>query len=468
MIAMSGDYKEEILSRLTPQDVYGSNLQRGSGKWSFKMCCPLHSEKTPSFLIRDDMHFHCFGCNAGGDVFEFIKKRDNVEFPEAFKTLAKLAGVELSEKSGFFSQLYGVNKAAAEFYQSCLKKNANVMAYLTEDRKFTRETIEAFGLGSTNGASVVAALRAKGFKDSEILDAGIGRQKDGEIRDYFWNHVIFPIMQRGKIRGFGGRALSPAAEMKYINTQTTLIFKKSKVLYGLNAAAIKEARCALVLEGYADVIMAHQCGHKNTTACLGTAFGEHHIELLKKYTDTVYLVFDGDEAGLRAAKAASKLCFKKRLKGGVVILPGGEDPDSFLRNGGSWHEMISKARAFSIFLSQEFPELREKIRDILLTRNPREVEEFFSLGCTAEEMKVYYGLRSRDILAELFNGGKLVGRLKGVEVKEYGSLLGLFRNKKFVYAEKSLGDYKQPNDMIKRFLELLTVCESKEGNGAKG
>jgi DNA primase len=456
--------KEDILSRLTPQDVYGERLVKtGTG---FKMNCPFHSEKTPSFHVKTDtLAFHCFGCGTSGDAFTFVMKKEQLEFPDAIKVLAKKAGVDMNETdngNGKYSRLYDLNKAALQSYGECLRKSEKAMAYLTKERGLTSESIEKFHLGCTNGTAVVSILRGKGFTDDEILDSGIAKEKDGEIRDHFRKRIIFPIIQNGKVRGFGGRIVNEG-EPKYLNSPATPVFRKKETLFGLIPSALKEEGRAIIVEGYLDVIMCHQHGYRNTVSPLGTALGSDHIKIIKKYCDTMYTVFDGDEAGTRAAEMTAKLMLDEQIKGGVAILPEGDDPDTFLRKGTSLEPLLSEASPYSVFLALKFPKDRKMVFNMILSRPPLDVEEFLSQIGTTKEFQMYFGLRARFVLEDLFVKGKLLIRKKDIEVKKYAHYLALFHKKGFVVAERCGEDHqKQAQEMTQNFVKLTKRTMERE------
>lgn len=312
---------EDIIVRLTPFNVYGENLIRTSG--GFKMLCPFHTEKRASFFIRGQtLTFHCFGCGKMGSAFDFIMKKENVEFADALKILAYKVGIDTSQliNSNKYTRLFELNKTALQFYKETLMKNEAAMTYLLRERGLTQESIERFHLGYADNVSVVPFLRGKDFSDEEIIESGMGKAKNGGIKDHFRERIIFPIIQRGKVIGFGGRIIGKG-EPKYLNSSASPIFHKKEILYGLDAVAIREAGYAFMVEGYVDVIMCHQLGYKNTVSTLGTAVGIEHIRLIRKYANTLYTLFDGDAAGMRALEMTARICFEKKIKGGVIMLP---------------------------------------------------------------------------------------------------------------------------------------------------
>ena len=310
--------KARILERLTVFDVYGHPKQVGK---DYVMKCPFHEEKTASFHIyTDSLSFKCYGCNKAGSVFDFVMEKERVSFPEALRILAEKAGVELSSAPDPNARLFEINSTALGFYAESLKKNEKAMDYLTKARGLSPESIQHFKIGCTNGVPLVSYLKSKGFTDKEIIESGLGVKRNGEIKDFFFRRIMFPITRNGRVLGFTGRVTGDE-EPKYLNTSTTPIFRKKEILYGIDPVAIKTAGYAIVVEGQLDVIMAHQCGYRNTCAPMGTSFGEEHVKTLKKYTNWAIVIYDGDKAGRTATQRTAKILFDGKMRGGVGILP---------------------------------------------------------------------------------------------------------------------------------------------------
>ena len=309
---------EEIKRRLDIVDVVGQTVDLKRAGKSFKGLCPFHAEKTPSFTVSPERGtFHCFGCGEGGDVFSFVQRRDNLDFREALQELANRAGVELERGSASRpdpaeraerDRLHALLSAAADFYRAELAgpRGGNARAYV-ESRGLTAETIDAFGLGyaEPSGRALERHLLAAGFTHEEAVKAGaLGQADDGRTYDGFRDPLVFPIRDaEGRAIGFGGRALRADQQPKYLNSPQTELFDKGANLYALDraAAAIREARRAIVVEGYMDALVAHQHGFRNVVATLGTAIGERHIQILRRLASEVVLALDADAAGVRAA-----------------------------------------------------------------------------------------------------------------------------------------------------------------------
>ena len=323
---------------------YVPNLKR-AGK-TYKACCPFHQEKTPSFTCSSEKGlFYCFGCQAGGDIFDFLMKIENLSFNEALEKLADMAGVEykpaqnLSEEEKRRARARNVLDFAKNFYHKNLlsAQGTDARAYVKK-RNLTKETCLKFelGLAFNEPNSLVRAAQAAGHTAADLKEGGLCVLTDFGPRDYFRNRLMFPIInQRGDTVGLGGRILGEG-EPKYLNSPETVLFTKSHVLYGLNFAgpAIRQAGHAVLLEGYMDVIGCHQAGISYAVAPLGTSLTEEHARLLKRYTANVIVLFDPDEAGRKAAARGSLVLISQGLFVKVASLPGELDPDEFITQYG--------------------------------------------------------------------------------------------------------------------------------------
>lgn len=311
--------------------------------------CPFHSEKTPSFSVNPERQiFHCFGCGEGGNVFGFIMKREGMSFPEAVRFLAARRGIAVPdfspgnrEEKGLKERIIEANNAAAVLFQRNLTApvGKQALTYL-EKRGITPATRDEFGLGwAVPGRDALArALAQKGFTRQELVAGGLAVEREGEkgLVDRFRGRVIFPIVDpTGRIVGFGGRLLA-AGEPKYLNSPETPVYRKSHVMYGLNKSrdAIRKAGVGVIVEGYFDLITAAQAGIRNVVATSGTALTEGHAELMRRFAERWVVVFDGDAAGIRAAKKSLEVFVSHGLFARGVLLPGGADPDSFIREQG--------------------------------------------------------------------------------------------------------------------------------------
>lgn len=331
--------------------------QRGRDFWC---CCPFHNEKTPSCKVDSALQlFHCFGCGEGGDVFAFIMKAEDLTFPEAVEKLADRAHIELHYKKGksvgasgsYKARLKAVCKETADFYHTQLMRGKgedhNAARHYLSSRDLGGEVPRRWNLGFAPGrGELVRYLSGKGFKPKELLDANVAVERDGKLRDRFYNRIMFPINDvQGDCIAFGGRVVGKG-EPKYLNSQETPVFHKSEVLYGLDhaKAALASSGTAIVVEGYTDVIALSESGVKNVVATLGTALTLRHIRILSRHAQKriVYL-FDGDEAGQRAADRALSFidesmtpeAGRTKIELCAITLPDNLDPADFVEARGA-------------------------------------------------------------------------------------------------------------------------------------
>lgn len=351
---------EEIRSKNDIVDVISSYVRLQKKGSSYFGLCPFHNEKSPSFSVsRQKQMYYCFGCGAGGNVFTFLMEYEHYSFVEALKYLADRAGVELPEpeysgeakkRADTKAILLEINKAAAQyFYVQLLRpQGGHALTYL-KNRKLSDDTIKAFGLGYSNKYSddLYKYLKSKGYKDDMISQAGlISIDEKYGVHDKFWNRVMFPIMDvNSRVIGFGGRVMGDA-KPKYLNSPETIIFDKSRNLYGLNRARKSRKPYFLLCEGYMDVISLHQAGFTNAVASLGTALTPGHAALIKRYVNEVYLTYDSDEAGTKAALRAGPILREVGITAKIIRMEPYKDPDEFIKNLGAeaFEERIQKAR----------------------------------------------------------------------------------------------------------------------------
>lgn len=356
----SDEVIEEVRSKNDIVDVISGYVRLNKKGSSYMGLCPFHNEKSPSFSVsRVKQMYHCFGCGAGGNVFTFLMEYENYSFVEALKYLADRAGVELPEqeyskeakhRADTKAILLEINKLAAQYYYVQLKKEQGVhaLSYL-KNRELTDETIRAFGLGYSNKYSndLYQYLRAKGYQSEMLLKAGLVSMDERQgVYDKFWNRVMFPIMDvNSRVIGFGGRVMGDG-KPKYLNSPETMIFDKSRNLYGLNRARSSKKSYFLLCEGYMDVISLHQAGFTNAVASLGTALTPGHAALIKRYVQEVYLTYDSDEAGTKAALRAVPILKDVGITARIIRMEPYKDPDEFIKNLGAaaFEERIGKAR----------------------------------------------------------------------------------------------------------------------------
>lgn len=324
-------------------------LLKKAGK-DYAGLCPFHSEKTPSFTVSPEKQiFHCFGCGTGGDVFEFLMKYEGISFPEVVQRLARRYGIEIPDRSlspdqkrkiRETEQLFSANHQAMEFFAEMLLRHPagkKAVQYL-ENRGFTKETVSRFKVGFAPDGwdNLVRYFVKKKLPLQTATRAGLlVAGKNGGFYDRFRNRIVFPIVDLGgRITGFGGRVLDDA-KPKYLNSPETPIYNKSRSLYGLPMAKpeIRKTQTALIVEGYLDVLSLWQYGVPNAVAALGTSLTPEHVKMLKGHARNVILVFDSDEAGLKAARRSIAV-LNKDVEPRILVLPDGHDPDSFLREAG--------------------------------------------------------------------------------------------------------------------------------------
>lgn len=361
----SDDVIEEVRSRNDVVDLIGNYIKLTKKGSSYFGLCPFHNEKSPSFSVsRDKQMYYCFGCGAGGNVFTFVMEYENYTFVEAVKYLAERVGMKLPEVEVTEEQkriqnkrqrLLDIHKMAAQYfyYQLKNKNGANARAYF-EKRCLSMETIAHFGLGFSNPYrdDLYQFLKKKGYDDQILKDSGLVTidEKYG-AHDKFWNRVMFPIMDvNNKVIGFGGRVLGDGTP-KYLNSPETLLFDKSRNLYGLNFARTSREPFMIICEGYMDVIAMHQAGFTNAVASLGTAFTLQHGILLKRYTEEVRLAYDSDEAGIKAALRAIPILRSAGLRIRIIHMNPYKDPDEFIKNLGveAFKERIEQAENSFMF-----------------------------------------------------------------------------------------------------------------------
>ena len=323
--------------------------RKGRGYWA---CCPFHHEKTPSFQVSQDQQFyHCFGCHKSGDVIVFVQEMEQISFMEAIEKLAKRAGLEVpkSNDNGEFEarkkkleKIYEINKLAASFYFSNLKTDAGEPArqYILS-RGFTKDTVVKFGMGySPDFTSLVKFLESKGYSVKSMEEAGVvGVDEKKRPYDFYGKRLIIPIISKdGKVIGFSGRSLEKKPQFgKYKNTPATLAFNKSKVLFGLNMYrkyTEPGTRSIILVEGHLDLISLFQAGIYNVVASMGTALTQDQCREIKKFTDKVYVSYDGDSAGQHATLRGLDLLQEQGLDIQVVQLTDGLDPDDYVKKFG--------------------------------------------------------------------------------------------------------------------------------------
>jgi len=472
-------YSEEILdeirTRLDIVAVISEYVPLKKGGKNFKGLCPFHHEKTPSFMVDEERQiFHCFGCGEGGNIFTFIMKMEKLNFPEAIKMLAQKAGVSLpvSEKQNSKNiqekeLIYRLNEIAADYYQKnlFLTQGKSALDYLLK-RGFSKEIINKFELGYAlpGFEHLVNVFLSKKITPAGLFKAGLASKstKTNKTIDYFRNRIIFPIFNlQGNIIAFGGRVLDDKLP-KYINSPETLVYQKSKNLYGFFQAkkSIRKQNQVIVMEGYTDVLMAHQFGVDNAVASLGTALTVQQISFVKRFADEMIVAFDADTAGQSATLRSLSLIKKAGIKVRVISLPANSDPADIL---------LKKGKQFFInLIERALPLIDYKLKILIQQFNPATTE-----GKVSIIRELFQDLSAIDSNIELNNEvKKLAERLR---LTEDSILKDLNRYKKgdrqlpristdslvestHINAEKILiGSMLQKKDQLEKILSELNV-----------
>lgn len=332
---------ESLKNQINIVDVIGRVIQLKRAGNNYKGVCPFHNEKTPSFVVSETKQiFTCFGCGATGDVIEFVKRYYNLDFNEAVEKLSSEYGIVL-EKHVYNDNrdvYYDVNRKAAQFFYRSFTEKANKGYSYMKNRGIENNILKKFGIGYADEEwhSLYDFMMEQGVSENILVELGLISVKNGKKFDRFRNRVIFPIINTsGKVIGFGGRALGDDGA-KYLNSPESKIFQKKNNLYGLNISRqdVGKEGCAILVEGYMDVISLYQSGVKNVAASLGTALTENQAKLLKRYTKEVILSYDADSAGRAAALRGLDVLSKEECKVKVLHVTDGKDPDEFIKKNG--------------------------------------------------------------------------------------------------------------------------------------
>jgi DNA primase len=413
---------DEIKNRLDVVEVVGGYIKLKKAGKDYKAHCPFHKEKNPSFFVSPSKQiWHCFSCQAGGDIFSFVEKIEGVEFADALRILAQKAGVPLKrEDPQLRSQrtaLYEVCNEAGEFFQKELGKNKTVLDYLTK-RGLKPETIKNFKIGYAPDSwdALLKALTELGYKTEDIEKAGFIIKKENESRtsntehrayyDRFRSRIMFPIFDlSGQIAGFSGRIFGSEDEKtaKYVNTPDTLIYNKSKIIYGLDKAKteIRKKNECIIVEGQFDLVMAHQAGSQNTIATSGSALTIDHLQVLKRYAENLVFSFDADTGGEGATKRAIAPAQQLEFNVKVAILPEEDkDPAEIIKKDvQKWQKIIENPKpimefyfdnAFFKYPSLSVEDKREIAKELLypIKNLSNVVEQAHWLQLLASKLKI--------------------------------------------------------------------------------
>jgi DNA primase len=353
------DAVEEIKSRLNIEDVVSEYVQLKRAGRNFKGLSPFTSERTASFMVSPEKGiWHDFSSGKGGNIFSFVMEMEGLDFKEALELLARKANVDLEQFRGsrgsgnakIKERLYEANEMACKFYQVQFSKNQTALEYVFKKRKFTKDTALAFRLGyaPNNGSALIDYLKGRGFTEKELTQAGLtARRYRGGIQDMFRGRLMVALQdQQGRVIGFTARLLEddPNAP-KYLNTPQTLLYDKSRHVYGLHLAkdSLRRDGFAVLVEGNLDVIASHQAGVKNVVATAGTALTEMHLKTISRFTGDLRLAFDQDKAGIAATERSIPIASKVGVKLNIISIPEGKDPDELIKKDPKlWEQAIAK------------------------------------------------------------------------------------------------------------------------------
>jgi len=435
---------DEIKNRLDILEVIGSYIKLQKAGANYRAVCPFHSEKKPSFFVSPARQiWHCFGCSKGGDIFGFVKEIEGVEFGDALRILSQRAGVELKpltkESASWKTErqrLYEICEWATKFFEKQLEESSTgkeAKKYIL-GRGISEESIKKWRIGYAPDVwqGLSDFLNSRGYTKEEIGKAGLALTSErGSFYDRFRGRIIFPIFDlNSQVAGFGGRVFKEkdkAEVAKYVNTPNTILYDKSRILYGLDKAKVeirKKDNCVLV-EGYTDVIMCHQVESANVVATSGTALTPYQLKILKRYTENLILGFDMDVAGDTATKRGIDLAQNQGFNIKVIRLPEGKDAAEIIsKNPKEWEKSVEGAKSILDFYFESAfsrkdpkdPEGKREISKILLPvikRIPNQIERSFWIQKLAKELEV----REENILEEL-KKVKLEEEVFGLEPEE--------------------------------------------------
>ena len=368
-MAYSKEMIEKVIEANDIIDVISEYVELKKAGKEFKGLCPFHREKTPSFMVSQEKQvYHCFGCNASGNVVTFIMDIENLTFKEAIEFLADRVGITLEEtvltereyqRKKLIDEIYKVNKLATMYFYNKLfsEEGRQALTYIRK-RGLTEATIKKFGIGYSppHGNGLLNFLKEKGYTESFLVKAGLLSQKNNRYYDRFRNRVMFPIIDvKGNVIGFGGRSIDDSLP-KYLNTPETEVFKKSKTLFAINFAKKTQQDKFIIVEGYMDAISLHQAGIDCAVASLGTALTEDQARLIKRYKGNVVIAYDADEAGISAALRGLDILDELNLNIKVLTIPYGKDPDEFIKKEGvnAFNQLIENADSLIEFKAKVY------------------------------------------------------------------------------------------------------------------
>lgn len=358
----SKEFIEQVRAGNPIVDVVGSYVPLTRKQNNYWACCPFHEEKTPSFSVSPDKEFfYCFGCHAGGDVFQFVQKIENISFPESVEKLAERIGLEIPktdlspaerEREEERQRLYEICDLAASYFHNCLTKTRMGAAGIDyfKKRGLSAQTIVDFKLGFAppQWDRLYRDFRERGYREKDLIKSGLCLTKNGKTYDRFRGRCMFPIRDdKGRVVAFGGRIIEEG-EPKYLNSPESPIFHKGDLLFAMERARkeIRRTKQAVLVEGYMDVVGVHNLGVTNVVASLGTAFTQRQAQLLRRICDVAIVAYDMDRAGREATRRAITIARETGLKLRIATLPDGKDPDEYIKQHGAkaWEDVITMAQ----------------------------------------------------------------------------------------------------------------------------
>ena len=511
---MSDGVVDQIKQKLDILEVLGEYIKLTRAGRNHKARCPFHAERSASFMVSPERQiWHCFGCGLGGDIFGFVMKIEGVEFGDALRLLARRAGVTLKKQDPQVQsqkkRLYDVCELAAKFFETQLAKTAagkKAYEYLI-GRGMKPETIKGWRLGWAHEEwrALYEFLKTRGYKDEEILLAGLAIEKDpstrsarsGNNKDYydrFRSRIIFPIFDsQGQVIAFGGRIFGAAAKKedmaKYLNSPQTPLYDKSNVLYGLNKAKndIRVKDLCVIVEGYMDLIMSHQAGIANAVASSGTALTESHLNIIGRYTKNLAMAFDSDEAGGMATRRSIDLALRRDFNVKVILMKEKDPADIVKKEPAEWLKLVESAQSIMDFYfayafakhDANSTEGKREIRKILLTAI-KSIASKTEQGEWINELARRLRADERDLLADMQKikldapddyGGAPTGaspiqaiiksRLEGLEERFLGLCLSYPQH----FSEISVDEEDFQNESLAQiFKELKKLLGKKEGD----
>ena len=412
---------EQVLMRNDIETLIGSYISLKRAGSNLKGLCPFHSEKTPSFTVYPaDNSFYCFGCGAGGDAITFIRKRENLDYPDAVEFLANRAGITIiKDDRGIVNQapkfdrnrMFKMNVDAAKFFNKCLFSDnpdaKAALSYFTETRGLSMATIKHFGLGFAPNSfdEFSKYMLSKGYSYDELVAGFLcGKSDKGRYYDAFRNRIMFPIIDvSGNVIAFGGRVMDDS-KPKYKNSSDTPVFKKSRNLFALNFARHNCQETMILCEGYMDVIAMHAAGFENAVATLGTAITSEQARMMSRYTKKVIISYDADEAGQKAAMRAVKMLTEVGLDVTILKVPGAKDPDEYIKKFG--------ADKFRNLLTQSKSKFEYNL-DIILSK--------YDINLPQDKVKALH--ESEKLISETYSSAERdiyiqnISKLFGVDIK---------------------------------------------------